>query len=195
MYGHSCAHVKDLLNHFSPDDFANGGLVDFVLGAEPHTGAFVMGYNDDPIKKEYMQYFKFGTGPLYMFYTPYHLPHLQLPHSVARAVLFDDPTVTPIGAPVCDTVATAKQNLRAGDMLDGMGGFAAYGLVERAEICARENYLPMAQSVGCKLKRDLAKDEPITMRDVELPKGRTCDRLRAEQMQHFAQALGVAKVG
>ena len=46
----SCKHVKDLLNHFTPEDFANGGLVDFVLGAEPHTGAFVMGYNDHPVK-------------------------------------------------------------------------------------------------------------------------------------------------
>ncbi len=70
------------------DDFKDGGLVDFVLGAEPHTGAFVMGYNDHPVKRQYMAYFKFGDGPLYMFYTPYHLPHLQLPHSVARAVLF-----------------------------------------------------------------------------------------------------------
>jgi predicted homoserine dehydrogenase-like protein len=144
---------------------------------------------------DYMQYFKFGAGPLYMFYTPYHLPHLQLPHSVARAVLFDDPTVTPLGAPVCDTVTTAKKDLRSGDLLDGMGGFAAYGLIERAEVCARENYLPMAQSVGCRLKRDVAKDQPITCRDVELPKGRTCDRLRAEQDAHFAIALGALKAG
>lgn len=195
MYGHECKHVKELLDHFTLKDFENGGLVDFVLGAEPHTGAFVVGYNDDPIKMDYMQYFKFGAGPLYMFYTPYHLPHLQLPHSVARAVLFDDPTVTPLGAPVCDTVTTAKKDLRSGDLLDGMGGFAAYGLIERAEVCARENYLPMAQSVGCRLKRDVAKDQPITCRDVELPKGRTCDRLRAEQDAHFAIALGALKAG
>jgi predicted homoserine dehydrogenase-like protein len=195
MYGHECKHVKDLLDHFTLKDFEGGGLVDFVLGAEPHTGAFVMGYNDDSVKMDYMQYFKFGAGPLYMFYTPYHLPHLQLPHSVARAVLFDDPTVTPLGAPVCDTVTTAKKDLRSGDLLDGMGGFAAYGLIERAEVCARENYLPMAQSVGCRLKRDVAKDQPITCRDVELPKGRTCDRLRAEQDAHFATALGALKAG
>jgi len=108
MYGHECKHVKDLLQHFKPEDFANGGVVDFVLGAEPHTGAFVMGYNDDPVLRQYMAYFKFGDGPLYMFYTPYHLPHLQLPHSVARAVLFNDPTLTPLGAPVCEAVAYAS---------------------------------------------------------------------------------------
>lgn len=185
MYGHECAHVKDLLTKFSPQDFAKGGLVDFVLGAEPHTGAFVMGYNDEPIKREYMKYFKMGEGPLYMFYTPYHLPHLQLPHTVARAVLFQDATLTPIGAPVCDTVAMAKKDLAAGEMLDGMGGFACYGLIDSYATCSAADYLPMALSVGCRLKRAIAKDQPISYRDVELPAGRVCDRLRAEQTEHF----------
>jgi predicted homoserine dehydrogenase-like protein len=194
MYGHKCAHVKDLLQLFKPQDFTNGGMVDFVLGAEPHTGAFVMGYNDDPVKQKYMQYFKFGEGPLYMFYTPYHLPHLQLPHSVARAVLFNDPTLTPRGAPVCDTVSVAKRDLKAGETLDGMGGFACYGLIESYEVCSREDYLPIPLSIDCRLKRDIRKDEPVSYRDVELPKGRVCDRLRAEQTAHFAaQPVRVAR--
>ncbi len=188
MYGHSCAHVKDLLQKFTVADFANGGMVDFVLGAEPHTGAFVMAYNDHPIKKKYMAYFKFGDGPLYMFYTPYHLPHMQLPHSVARAVLFADPTLTPRGAPVCDTVAMAKRDLKAGELLDGMGGFTCYGLVDRYETLRAEDALPMALSVDCRLKRDIGKDQPIRNQDVEFPSGRTCDRLRAEQTAHFAKA-------
>lgn len=189
MYGHQCAHVKDLLTKFKVADFARGGLVDFVLGAEPHTGAFVMGYNDHPIKKKYMSYFKFGEGPLYMFYTPYHLPHMQLPHSVARAVLFKDPTLAPIGAPVCDTMAVAKRDLKAGEKLDGMGGFTCYGLIDSYENCRRGDYLPMALSVDCRLKRNIAKDQPLSYRDVELPAGRLCDKLRAEQTAHFAAAL------
>jgi predicted homoserine dehydrogenase-like protein len=179
MYGHQCAHVKDLLGKFKVGDFAHGGLVDFVLGAEPHTGAFVMGYNDHPIKKKYMSYFKFGEGPLYMFYTPYHLPHMQLPHSVARAVLFKDPTLAPIGAPVCDTISVAKRDLKAGEKLDGMGGFTCYGLVDSYDNCRRGDYLPMALSVDCRLKRNIAKDQPLSYRDVELPAGRLCDKLRA----------------
>jgi predicted homoserine dehydrogenase-like protein len=186
MYGHSCAHVKDLLQKFSVADFASGGMVDFVLGAEPHTGAFVMAYNDHPIKRKYMSYFKFGDGPLYMFYTPYHLPHMQLPHSVARAVLFNDPTLTPLGAPVCDTVAVAKRDLKAGEHLDGMGGFTCYGLVDRYETCRAEDGLPMALSVDCRLRRDIPKDQVVRYQDVELPAGRLCDRLRAEQTAYFA---------
>jgi predicted homoserine dehydrogenase-like protein len=189
MYGHQCAHVKDLLGKFKVGDFAHGGLVDFVLGAEPHTGAFVMGYNDHPIKKKYMSYFKFGEGPLYMFYTPYHLPHMQLPHSVARAVLFKDPTLAPIGAPVCDTLAVAKRDLKAGEKLDGMGGFTCYGLIDSYDNCRRGDYLPMALSVDCRLKRNIAKDQPLSYRDVELPAGRLCDKLRAEQTARFPTAL------
>jgi len=189
MYGHPCAHVKDLLTKFKVSDFAKGGLVDFALGAEPHTGAFVVGYNDHPIKKKYMSYFKFGEGPLYMFYTPYHLPHLQLPHSVARAVLFKDPTLTPMGAPVCDTMAVAKRDLKSGEKLDGMGGFACYGLVDSYDNCRRGDYLPIALSGDCRLKRDIPKDQPVSYRDVELPAGRLCDTLRAEQTAHFATAL------
>jgi predicted homoserine dehydrogenase-like protein len=133
-----------------------------------------------------MKYFKMGDGPLYMFYTPYHLPHLQLPASVARAVLFKDPTLTPRGAPVCDAVAYAKRDLKAGETLDGMGGFACYGLVDTYENSLAANSLPMSLSVGCRLKRDIRKDEAVSYTDVVLPTGRLCDRLRAEQTAHFA---------
>ncbi len=192
MYGHECKHVKDLLQHFGPKDFTRGGLVDFALGAEPGTGAFVIGYNDDPVLKQYMANFKFGDGPLYLFYTPYHLPHLQLPHSVARAVLFHDPTLTPLGAPVCDAVAYAKRDLKAGETLDGMGGFTNYGLVDTYENSRAQDFLPMSVSVDCKLLRDVAKDAPLRYADVTLPVGRTCDRLRAEQTARFPKAVPVA---
>jgi predicted homoserine dehydrogenase-like protein len=189
MKGHEVPHVKELLKRYKPEDFAAGGQVDFTLGSEPHTGAFVMAYNDHPEKMKYMSYFKFGEGPLYMFYTPYHLPHMQLPHTVARAVLFKDPTLAPRGAPVCDTVSIAKRDLKAGERLDGMGGFTCYGQIDSYENCRRNDDLPIALSVDCVLKRDVAKDQPISYRDVELPVGRLCDQLRAEQTQHFAAAL------
>lgn len=192
MRGETCTHVKDLLKLYKPEDFANGGMIDFVLGAEPHTGAFVMTYNDHPIKQKYMSYFKFGEGPLYMFYTPYHLPHMQLPHTVARAVLFQDATLAPLGAPVCDTAAHAKRDLKAGERLDGMGGFMCYGMVDSYANCRRNDDLPIALSVDCILKRDVAKDQVISYRDVILPAGRKCDELRAEQTAFFAASLRAA---
>ncbi len=186
MFGHRCGHIKDLLKLFSAEQLLQGGLVDFALGAEPHTGAFVIGYNDHPIKQQYMSYFKMGDGPFYMFYTPYHLPHLQLPLTVARAVLFRDPTLAPQGAPVCDTGAFAKRDLKAGEVLDGMGGFTCYGLIDSYEVSRRENFLPMALSQGCILNRDIPKDTLIRYVDVQLPAGRLCDKLRAEQTEYFS---------
>jgi predicted homoserine dehydrogenase-like protein len=145
-----------------------------------------MVYNEQPLRRQLMSYLKMGEGPLHMFVTPYHLPPMQLPHSVARAVLFNDATITPRGAPVCDTVAYAKRDLKAGERLDGMGGFTCYGLVDRYETCRAHDYLPMAVSLDCVLKRDMPKDQPITYADVTLPQGRLVDQLRAEMVSHFA---------
>ena len=193
MRGYPCAHVNDMLKRFTPDDFAGGGLVEYALGAAPHTGAFVICINDHPEKRKLMAYLKMGEGPLYMFYTPYHLPPWQIPHSVARAVLFNDPTITPRGAPVCDTVSYAKRDLKAGETLDGVGGFACYGMVERHEVCQRENSLPIAISLDCRLKRDIAKDQPLSYADIDLPPGRLCDKLRVEQAARFpVQGASVA---
>jgi len=192
MKGYPLAHVNDLVAKFHPDDFANGGFVEYSLGAAPHTGAFVICRNDHPAKRKLMAYLKMGDGPLHMFYTPYHLPPWQIPHSVARAVLFNDPTSTPRGAPVCDSIAYAKRDLKAGETLDGMGGFTCYGMVERYEICEREDTLPMAVSLDCRLKRDVAKDQPITYSMVELPRDRLVDRLRVEQKQRWPIAAKAA---
>jgi predicted homoserine dehydrogenase-like protein len=143
MFGPRCAHVKDALKHFPPELFREGGLVDYLLGADPHTGAFVVGFDENPIRRQYMQYFKMGDGPLYVFYTPFHLPHVQIATSVARAVLFQDATVAPAGSPICDVIAVAKKDLRAGETLDGIGGFTCYGTIDNSDVTRRENLLPM----------------------------------------------------
>jgi predicted homoserine dehydrogenase-like protein len=185
MRGYPCEHVNDMLDEFTAEDFTSEGYVDYALGAAPHTGAFVICHNDNPAKRELMAYLKMGDGPLYMFYQPYHLPPWQVAHSVARAALFNDPTITPRGGPVCDTISYAKRDLKARELLDGMGGFTCYGLIERYEVCRRENTLPIAVSVNCRLKHDIAMDQPITYDDVDLPPDRLVDRLRVEQAERF----------
>jgi predicted homoserine dehydrogenase-like protein len=186
MYGPHCAHVKDALNLFPMDQLLDSGLVDYLVGAEPAPGVFILGYNEHPIQQQYLKYYKMGDGPLYVFYTPYHLCHLEAPLTVARAVLFQDAALTPIAGPVCDVITAAKRDLKTGEMLDGIGGFTCYGLLENSEVCQAENLLPMGLSQGCRLKRDIPRDQVITYDDVELPEGRLCDRLRAEQTAYFA---------
>jgi predicted homoserine dehydrogenase-like protein len=181
MFGPPCKHVNEIAGKLPIDAMLGGGLVDYALGAEPHTGAFVVVHEEHPLKMRHLAYLKMGDGPLYVFYTPYHLPHIQVASTIARAALFRDPTVAPLGAPRCDVITVAKRDLRAGETLDGLGGFCAYGVIENAAIAQREGFLPMGLSDGCLLSRNVAKDEPIVATDVEMPRGRTSDRLRAEQ--------------
>jgi predicted homoserine dehydrogenase-like protein len=185
MFGPRCKHVTEAIDLFPKDLMLKGGLVDYVLGAEPGPGVFMIGYNDDPIKQQYANYFKMGDGPFYMFYVPYHLPHLEVPITVARAVLFRDAAVAPIGGPVCDVVAAAKQDLKGGHVLDGIGGFDCYGMIENVTTTRKENFLPMGLAEGCRLKHDVARDEVIRYQDVDLPQGRLCDKLRTEQNKLF----------
>ena len=185
MYGPKCSHAKEAVDLFPLDQMLEHGLVDYILGAEPGPGVFVLGYNDDPERKGYMRYFKMGDGPLYVFYVPYHLPHLEVPLTAARAVLFQDAAVAPIGGPVCEVITIAKRDLQAGERLDGIGGFTCYGMIENSSVSRSENLLPMGLSEDCRLKRNIAKDQPICYADVEIPSGRLCDRLRREQDDYF----------
>lgn len=192
MYGPACADVREASKLFPLEQLLNGGLVDYVLGAEPGTGAWVLGYTEHPVKQFYLDLFKLGKGPFYCLYTPYHLPPLQIGSSVARAVLFHDATVAPIGGPVCDVLAVAKRDLKSGEMLDGIGGFMAYGLIDNADVVQHEGLLPVGLSEGCRLERDLPKDSVIRYADVVLPEGRLCDKLRAEQDSYFSAAVSRA---
>jgi predicted homoserine dehydrogenase-like protein len=185
MYGLRCNHVKEAIDLFPRDQMMEGGLVDYVLGAEPASGVFVLGYNEDPIQRQYMNYYKMGDGPVYCFYTPYHLCHTESPLTVARAVLFHDATIAPLGPPVCDVITAAKRNLESGGVLDGIGGFDSYGMLENSDVCREYNFLPMGLSEGCRLKRNISKDQIITHNDVELPENRLCDKLWAEQAAFF----------
>jgi len=185
MYGPKCSHVNEVLNLFPLEKMNRCGLVDYILGAEPGPGVFLIGYNEDPIKRQYMDYFKMGEGPYYVFYTPYHLPHLEVPFTVARAVLFNDATITPIGKPVCEVVTASKRNLKKGEILDGIGGFLTYGVIDNAHICRSNNLLNMGLSEGCVLLSDIPKDYFIKVNDVIFPQSRVSNVLWDEQREHF----------
>jgi predicted homoserine dehydrogenase-like protein len=151
----------------------------------PGPGVFVIGFNDQPVLQQYANYLKMGDGPYYTFYIPYHLPHLESPLTVARAVLFQDAAITPMGAPVAEVLTAAKTDLTAGEVLDGIGGFHCYGMVDNMDVSRAGNYVPMSLIEGCTLTRDIAKDDIISYQDLTFPEHRVCDRLRREQDQLF----------
>ena len=187
MHGHDwTGHVDEATQLYDVDELRElGGIVDYLVGAKPGPGVFVYATHDDPKQQHYLNLYKLGEGPLYSFYTPYHLCHFEVPLSAARVALFGDAVLQPLGAPRVEVVATAKRDLKAGETIDGLGGYLTYGEAEKSETAHNQRLLPMGVAEGCRLKRDVAQDQTLTYDDVELPEGRLIDRLREEQEARF----------
>ena len=189
MYGptvNNGEHVDDAKDWY-PIDLTQleTGIVDYVVGASPAPGVFVIGYQQHPTQNHLMEMYKMGTGPLYTFYTPYHLCHFEVQNTIARAVLFNDATITPTYGSRVDVVATAKKDLKAGEVLDGIGHFMTYGQCENADITHQEGLLPMGLAKDCTLLNDVKKDETLTLADVKLPGQSYVVQLRKQQDIHF----------
>lgn len=179
--------IDESVNWYPQDKLLEGnGVVDYVVGAFPGPGVFVLGTIKDPIQKHYLNLYKLGEGPLYCFYTPYHLCHFEVPNTIARAYLFNDAGLTPNGAHTVDVGAAAKKDLKAGEVLDGIGGYTVYGLCENSETFLGENLLPLGLMEGCKLKKDIARDQIITFDDVEIDESKLSVKLWREQVKEFS---------
>ena len=179
--------VEMTVSKFTPYLDPNGpGLVDYVVGARPGPGVFVLGTTEDPIQRHYLNLYKLGAGPYYCFYTPYHLCHFEVPTSVARAVLFKDATLAPLGGPKVGVIAVAKKDLAPGELIEEFGGHQAYGVADNMDVIRGDRLLPIGLSIGGRVKRAIAKDAVLTFEDVDLPPGRASDALYAEQEQYFA---------
>jgi predicted homoserine dehydrogenase-like protein len=101
-------------------------------------------------------------------YKPYHLIGLELGTSVASAALRDEPTGQPQGWRG-DVVAVAKRNLRAGEMLDGEGGYTVWGKLVPAARSLAEGGLPIGLAHRVALLRDIAAGEIVRWSDVVVP--------------------------
>ena len=161
-----------------------GGIVDYVVGT-PLTKVYCLAEHTDPKQQHYLNLYKMGDGPLYSFFIPYHLVHFEAPNAIARVVLFRDPVAKPLSGPVVEVCAVAKREIKAGEVLDDYGMYMTYGEAVNTDEMSSKRYLPEGLVEGCKVKRDVKKDDVITYDDVELPPDRLADRLRAEQYRHF----------
>ena len=57
-----------------------------------------------------------------------------------------------------------------------------------------KRYLPESLVEGCRLKRSIEKDAVLSYDDIELPKGRLADKLRAEQYRVFRKETWLEEV-
>jgi predicted homoserine dehydrogenase-like protein len=193
MHGPRCNYVRDIATLLPAEQLLASGLVDYALGAAPHTGAFVIVHEESPLKKAQLAYYKLGDGPFYVFYTPYHLPHIQLASTIGRVSIHSDPTVAPIAGPVCEVLTLAKRDLRAGEVLDGIGGFCAYGLIDNAAQARAHRLLPIGLSEGSILRRDVRRDQAVSFDDVDLPSESLAHSLWQEQLARWPVATGLSQ--
>ena len=161
-----------------------GGVVDYTVKTTPGPGVFVLATHDDPKQKHMLNLYKLGEGPLYSFYTPYHLCHFEVPMSVARVALFGD-KVLAAERPMVDVITIAKTDLKADTRIDEIGGYYSYGQCENYSTARSENLLPLGLAEGCVLKRDVSKDEAITLDDVDVPESGLAYKLWCEQREVF----------
>lgn len=179
-------HVDDLVDRYDLDALHElGGVVDYVVGAEPSPGVYLLAEARDDTQAHYLRYGKLGDGPLYSFYVPYHLTIFEAPLTVARVVALGDVAIAPVGGPRVEVITAAKTELKAGDTIDGLGGYMTYGLCEKHKTTRQEGLLPIGLAEGSVLRRDIAKDELIYVDDVDYPEDTLIHQLREEQDASF----------
>lgn len=182
-------HVDELVDLYDLGELRRlGGVVDYVIGAQPSPGVYVLAEANDETQAHYLRYGKLGPGPLYSFYIPYHLTVFEAPLTVVRVVEFGDAAIAPAQGPVVDVIAVAKRDLRAGEIIDGLGGYATYGLCENYEVVRHQDLVPIGLAEGSLVLRDIPMDEVIHSDDIRFPDNTVVHELRRQQDALFPSA-------
>jgi predicted homoserine dehydrogenase-like protein len=171
------ANAVDEHGRYVHDDKVFPGV--FVVVTSPHPGVrSAMGSLFEPGFGGTAQQW----GPNWGLFRPYHLACVEVPMSVARAIVQGRPTGELEGGPVAELIAVAKRDLRPGDQLDGGGGYTVYGLSERVEVAHREHLLPFGFAYeGTRVLRHVAMDRALTWDDVEVDASSPLLAMRREQ--------------
>ncbi|MDD4727014.1 MAG: NAD(P)-dependent oxidoreductase [Tissierellia bacterium] len=159
----------------------NYKIIDYAHGIAP--GVFVIVTSSLPQVHQEMKFLKMGDGPNYVLYRPYHLTSLETPISIARAALYNEPTIAPQSNKlVAEVITRAKVDLKKGQTLDGIGEYTVYGSIDTYEKAKEENLLPIGLvNRNTIVKRDIRKGEFITYDMVELDKSTMIYKLRQLQ--------------
>jgi predicted homoserine dehydrogenase-like protein len=187
MGAHGAAgQVKDLPDLLSLKSEGRGGVlssyrtVEYINGVAP--GVFIIIASKLPDINHELAYLSMGNGPNYVLYRPYHLTSLETPLTVAKACIDHVPSIVPRAGLVAETGTIAKRDLKAGEKLDGIGGFTIRGTFVSAKEAKEKNILPMGLvNKNTEMLRDIKKGEPITYADVKLDESTLMVQLRKLQ--------------
>jgi len=119
-------------------------------------------------------------------YRPIHMIGLELGISVASCALRHEPTGAPTGFR-SDVVATAKRALKAGEMLDGEGGFCVWGKQTPADVSLKQELLPLGLAHNVKLKHDIPEGGALKWADVAYDANDSAVKVRREMESAFGR--------
>ncbi len=185
MYGPALGDIRQVMECFDFNALRSPHrpFVDYVLGAEPGGGVFVIGYCDDPYQQQMLAYYKMGNGPFYLFYRPYHLCHIEAMKTVLEAVREKRVLLQPDSGFRTNVYAYAKKDLEAGTVLDGIGGYCCYGMIENTRDNIAHPGLPVCLAEQVVLRKAVSRDAKIFMDEVDYDQGRDDFRLFGEAMR------------
>ena len=126
------------------------------------------------------------TGKYAALYRPIHMIGLELGISVASAALRNESTGAPTGFR-SDVVATAKRALKAGEVLDGEGGFCVWGKQTPADASLDRELLPLGLAHAVRLKRDIAEGQALRWSDVAYDPNDSAVKVRREMEAAFGR--------
>jgi predicted homoserine dehydrogenase-like protein len=178
--------VKDLPDLLSLKSEGRGGIlnsyrtVEYINGIAP--GVFIIVASNQPHINHELVYLNMGPGPNYVLYRPYHLTSLETPLTVAKACIDQVPSIVPRAGFVAETGTVAKRDLKAGETLDGIGGFTVRGTFIAAGEAKEKNVLPMGLvNKNTVMLNDIKKGELVTYADVKLDENALMLQLRKLQ--------------
>lgn len=157
------------------------GIVDYAHGVAP--GVFAIVTTDLPQVHHEMQFLRMGDGPNYALFRPYHLTSLETPISIAKAFIYNEPSIVPkYDKLVAEVITRAKRSLKAGEYLNGIGETTIFGSIEQYKIAKEENLVPIGLiNKKAKVLKDIAKGEYITYDMLELDKSTEIYKMRSLQ--------------
>jgi predicted homoserine dehydrogenase-like protein len=172
MLGLEVKDINQFPSFFNFDALWDGDtpIVDYTIKTYPPGGVFVVGYIDHPHQRQTLAWYppNMGKGPFYVFHRPYHLGHFEYLASVAEAYLDGWAVLKPDFGLKTNVYAYAKKDLKKGELLDGIGGYCSYGLIENTIDNQQKPGLPICLADEVSLKRDITKDEKIFVTDANL---------------------------
>jgi len=159
------------------------GVVDFAIGVHP--GVFLIVKTDNKRIMEGLVQRDMGLGPYYTLFRPFHLTSIEVPLTVAKAVFYRESSGHPKKRLNSECIAIAKKDLKADEVLDGIGEFCYRGSIEIAEVARKERLLPLGIASGCRLTRDVKHDTPISYDMITMGKETVLVQLRRIQDQLY----------